>query len=64
MFVSSFEEPETLDRIDPPSPTDRGIKSEAVRLEAITKGFFGALANDKVNLELRWGEVHGLLGKY
>ena len=63
MRVSSFEEPETLDRIDPHGPIARGSKSEAVRLEGITKGFFGALANDKVNLELRWGEVHGLLGE-
>jgi len=31
--------------------------------EAITKQFPGVLANDKVNFDLRKGEVHTLLGR-
>ncbi|MDJ0924708.1 MAG: ABC transporter ATP-binding protein [Acidimicrobiia bacterium] len=32
-------------------------------MSSITKGFFGALANDHVDFDLRWGEVHALLGE-
>jgi simple sugar transport system ATP-binding protein len=34
-----------------------------VRLEGITKRFPGVLANDAVDLELRAGEIHGLVGE-
>ena len=34
-----------------------------VRLEGITKRFPGVLANDAVDLELRGGEIHGLVGE-
>jgi simple sugar transport system ATP-binding protein len=39
--------------------------SEAIALQArnITKRFPGVLANDQVNLDLRKGEIHALLGE-
>ena len=36
---------------------------EAARLNAITKSFFGVPANDRVDFDLRWGEIHALLGE-
>ena len=35
----------------------------AVRLESITKRFPGIVANDDVSLELRAGEIHGIVGE-
>jgi general nucleoside transport system ATP-binding protein len=35
----------------------------ALKMSDITKSFPGVLANDKITLEVRWGEVHGLLGE-
>jgi len=35
----------------------------AVELHGIVKRFPGVLANDRVDFDLRWGEVHGLLGE-
>src|SRR5512140_2109955 len=40
--------------------TDNNIVLEAVN---ITKHFPGVLANDKVNFDLRKGEIHALLGE-
>jgi simple sugar transport system ATP-binding protein len=37
--------------------------STAVRMANITKTFPGIVANDKVNFEVRKGEIHGLLGE-
>ncbi len=37
--------------------------STAVRMVNITKNFPGTTANDKVNFDVRKGEVHGLLGE-
>lgn len=34
-----------------------------LRMENITKTFPGVLANNRVNLELRHGEIHALLGE-
>src|SRR5512144_3145048 len=34
-----------------------------VRLVGVSKRFPGVLANDRVDLELRQGEIHGLLGE-
>lgn len=36
---------------------------DAVRAEAISKHFYGVQANDRIDLDLRWGEVHALLGE-
>lgn len=36
---------------------------EAARLQAITKSFYGIPANDRVDFELGWGEIHALLGE-
>jgi simple sugar transport system ATP-binding protein len=35
----------------------------SVQMKRITKRFPGVLANDRVNLDLHAGEVHGLLGE-
>jgi simple sugar transport system ATP-binding protein len=40
-----------------------GAKQPLVRLEGITKTFPGVVANDSVDLELRAGEIHGLVGE-
>ncbi|MXZ67505.1 MAG: ATP-binding cassette domain-containing protein, partial [Acidimicrobiia bacterium] len=36
---------------------------EAARLTGITKHFFGVAANEDVDFDLRWGEIHALLGE-
>jgi general nucleoside transport system ATP-binding protein len=38
-------------------------QAPAVRLEGITKRFPGVVANDNVDLEIRNGEIHGLVGE-
>ena len=44
--------------------TDEGSgRAAAVRLEGITKRFPGVAANEAVDLELRAGEIHGLVGE-
>jgi simple sugar transport system ATP-binding protein len=45
-------------RLDLPGETDH-----VVDLRAITKSFFGSFANDKIDLDLRSGEIHALLGE-
>ena len=35
----------------------------AVDLKNISKSFYGVRANDSVDFDLRWGEVHTLLGE-
>jgi ABC-type uncharacterized transport system ATPase subunit len=47
----------------PRDPSAEDSFGEAARLSSITKGFFGAPANDHVDFDLRWGEVHALLGE-
>lgn len=47
-------------QVDRPDGQPRG---EAARLTAITKSFYGQAANDEVDFDLRWGEVHALLGE-
>ena len=37
--------------------------SSAIKMVGITKTFSGLVANDKINFELKKGEVHGLLGE-
>ncbi len=39
------------------------LAAPAVELESISKSFYGVHANDSVDFELRWGEVHTLLGE-
>ena len=48
------------EQVDRPDGQPRG---EAARLTAITKSFYGQTANDEVDFDLRWGEVHALLGE-
>ena len=54
--AASTAEPET-------SQVSGGDSQEAARLSAITKSFFGVPANDGVDFDLRWGEIHALLGE-
>ena len=54
--AASTAEPET-------SQVSWGDSQEAARLSAITKSFFGVPANDGVDFDLRWGEIHALLGE-
>ena len=35
----------------------------AVRADSVSKSFFGVQANENIDLDLRWGEVHALLGE-
>ena len=49
-------------------PTPAGIQegpaaNTAAQLRSIYKGFFGVVANNDVDLDLQWGEVHALLGE-
>ena len=45
-------------------PTDRSTTpAEAVRLDGVTKHFFGEAANDAVDLVVQYGHVHALLGE-
>ena len=44
--------------------SDRTVESiSAVRLTGIVKRFPGVLANDDVNLDVRWGEIHAIVGE-
>ncbi len=47
----------------PHSPEQPAGPPEAVRMVGIVKRFPGVLANDGIDLEVRWGEVHALLGE-
>src|SRR2546430_6429392 len=56
-------EPEGIeagDALPQDSSSDRAL---VVRLTGIEKSFFGAIANDKVDLDLLEGEIHALLGE-
>ncbi len=41
----------------------RGLSTSALRIEALSKHFGGARALDDVTLDVRRGEIHGLLGQ-
>jgi general nucleoside transport system ATP-binding protein len=43
-----------------PKASARGV---AVELRGISKSFFGVAANDRVDLDVQWGEVHAILGE-
>ena len=47
----------------PAVATDAEPGPPLVRLEGITKRFPGVVANERVDLELRAGEIHGLVGE-
>jgi simple sugar transport system ATP-binding protein len=48
----------------PTTANDRPVdEAPAVELAGITKAFPGVLANDRISLAVRRGEVHGLLGE-
>jgi simple sugar transport system ATP-binding protein len=47
----------------PQAPTPLGLQSELLRLTAISKRFPGCLANDAVDLSIRPGAIHALLGE-
>lgn len=53
----------TPDGSAPHNPSGVEDRREVASLRAITKGFYGALANDQVDFDLRSGEVHALLGE-
>jgi simple sugar transport system ATP-binding protein len=42
---------------------DHTNEVSALRMVGITKRFPGVLANDRINFEVKAGEVHGLLGE-
>lgn len=47
-----------------PRPGGRAAAGpSALRLEGVTKRFPGVLANDRISLEIKRGEIHGLLGE-
>jgi len=43
--------------------TGTSAENFAVELRNVSKSFYGVKANDSVDFELRWGEVHTLLGE-
>ncbi|MGH3132164.1 MAG: ATP-binding cassette domain-containing protein, partial [Gaiellaceae bacterium] len=47
----------------PTTPATDGLEQPAVELVQITKEFPGVLANDRISLAVRRGEVHCLLGE-
>jgi len=44
-------------------PADPAAPPPLLRVEALTKSFPGVIANDRLNLEVRAGEVHAVLGE-
>ncbi len=47
----------------PVETSDGRSQGEAARLRSVTKSFYGQKANDEVDFDLRWGEIHALLGE-
>ena len=49
--------------MDGPGDASRSNDAPAAELLGVSKAFFGVLANDRIDLDLRHGEVHALLGE-
>jgi general nucleoside transport system ATP-binding protein len=49
--------------VDGPGDASSSNDAPAAELLGISKAFFGVLANDRIDLDLRHGEVHALLGE-
>ena len=49
--------------VDGPGDASRSNDAPAAELLGVSKAFFGVLANDRIDLDLRHGEVHALLGE-
>ena len=47
----------------PSSEVDSHRPESGVELRAIRKSFYGVTANDGIDFDLQWGEVHALLGE-
>ncbi len=48
---------------DRPLTGDQAVQPPALEMRGITKQYPGVLANDHIDLEVRPGEIHGLLGE-
>ena len=46
-----------------PEPPDRKVAAPALEMRGITKRYPGVVANDGIDLEVRPGEIHALLGE-
>jgi ABC-type uncharacterized transport system ATPase subunit len=46
-----------------PSADGRRVQGPAAELRSISTSFFGVAANDRIDFDVRWGEVHALLGE-
>src|SRR3712207_733376 len=47
----------------PPLPDDTRLVAPALEMRGITKRYPGVLANDQIDLDVRPGEIHALLGE-
>lgn len=47
----------------PSSESGSGPPGSGVELRGIRKSFYGVVANDNIDFDLAWGEVHALLGE-
>jgi ABC-type sugar transport system ATPase subunit len=66
MFLSKLRNPMSVTTLDTikPEAKPRGLPgSTALHLQKITKIYPGTVALEEVNLEVCYGEVHGLIGK-
>jgi simple sugar transport system ATP-binding protein len=45
------------------APTSEHVRAPALEMRGITKRYPGVLANDQINLQVRPGEIHALLGE-
>lgn len=53
-------------RVPPSQPAgveEAPDSSTAAQLKSVYKGFYGVVANHNIDLDVRWGEIHALLGE-